>query len=522
METYHSARYPFLYCQTTEEERFIRHYRSEVDQELKFFRWDIIAGFRALVNPNGDNNMWTWVQVGIQGIQEYSETGEPSAVNIRIPAEADDEKILDPGAALDMLLWLPSPSIVFMHDYHKFFEDIPIIRSALNIKDHLISNEKMAVFVSAVVNIPVELSNDITTYDFKMPDCETLDEILKTMCSDNEIDIPEDSKAVVDAMLGLTEEGAKGAISLSLATKGTIDHKVVLDQKAAQLNASGVLTYHTPKETLQDIAGNEQAIEWLTRTVNHPDSKAVAVYGVPGAGKTLTGKVIANVTKRPCLFADLNAARGQFQGDAEGRISMMFKTARAMGRPFIILDEFDKSISGSTASYTDGGVGQRIVQKFLVEWEEQAPDGPFWYLTLNSLDEFITISGGALLRRMDILFFVDLPSEEEASNIAKIWGKKCNVALPDDYDFSGFSGADIAKLARNMNMLGCDVDKARKYLIPASESIGKQIAEIRSKAKSVCMWASEKQQNIVEQAVAKRKVKLGWSTTPPDEISEAA
>ena len=73
--------------------------------------------------------------------------------------------------------------------------------------------------------------------------------------------------------------------------------------------------HHTPKETLEDIAGNEQALDWLIKTVNHPDSKAVAVYGVPGCGKTLTGKVIANVTKRPCLFADLNAVRGQFQGD---------------------------------------------------------------------------------------------------------------------------------------------------------------------------------------------------------------
>ena len=71
-------------------------------------------------------------------------------------------------------------------------------------------------------------------------------------------------------------------------------------------------------------------------------------------------------------------------------------------------------------------------------------------------------------------------------------------------------------------MLGCDVDKARKYLIPASESIAKQISEIRSKAKSVCMWASEKQQNIVEQAVAKRKVKFGLNTTPLGEMAEAA
>ena len=801
MQKYHAARYPFLYCQTTEEERFIRNYRTKIDKSLKFFRWDIVSGFRALMNPPDNENQWIWVKVGIQGVEEFNSTGDTSAIKLNIPAEQEDQVIKNPSIAIDHVPWLPSNTIIFMHDYHKFFDDIIVVRSALNIKNDLIANQKMIVFISAQTTIPIELSNDIKTFDFDLPAVKDLKKILEVMCSDNEIKIPKNSKMIVEAMRGLTEESAKGSIALSLATKSKIDYKVILDQKVSSINSSSVFTYIHPKETKKDIAGNERALEWLLKTIDHPDSKAVAVYGVPGCiagdaetfikrgnrtggrtysleqiynkfngihtaqrftsnpykgkgciwdnsydtfipawigdrvgyhkineviysgisdvfkvttesgmsikttkdhpfmvvdggdeesflplseikpndyiylrqtemsnggkkytyrtevstrfhpfgrkrlingsyyrfirrsravleaslnnmsleefiaclkneennleflpnnifihhkdnipsndeisnlqifksiqehnkvhpglsinfgiqnikqekvitiehvgeekvfdvkmedpfhnmvlnnfvvhncGKSLTGKVVANESKRPCLFADLNAARGGIQGETETNISTMFKTAKALGRPFIILDEFDKAISGSTASYTDGGTGQRIVQKFLIEWEEQSANGPFWYLTLNSLDEFTTISGGALLRRMDIMFFVDLPSEEECRNISKIWSNNYNVIIPSDYDFSGFSGADIAKLTRNMHMLECDVDKAREYLKTANESIATQITNIRAKGKNVCMWASDKQRKVVEQTIAKRKVSLGWSTKQDAEVT---
>ena len=79
-----------------------------------------------------------------------------------------------------------------------------------------------------------------------------------------------------------------------------------------------------------------------------------------------------------------------------------------------------------------------------------------------------------------------------------------SVEIPEDYDFDGFTGADIAKLARNMAMLGCDADKARQFLIPSSQSIGSKIAEIRKKAKDVCIWASKTEDTVSK----RRRVKL--------------
>lgn len=510
MERYHAARYPFIYCSTTEEDRFVREHRQVIPDHITFFRWDIVAGFQVMVNTNGDQKQWEWQPVAINGYEQYLATKDLSVVQVQIPTESENGRVTDPVAALIMIEVLPDETIIFMHDYHRFFNDITVVRAVLNIKNHLISHKKMISFLSASVSIPNELVNDIQLYDFLLPSASALGDIVNKVCTDSGAALPDDILSAIEALRGLTEESALNAVALSLAEKGYVDQDVLLNEKASKFKSTGLLTYVKPKETLDDVAGNQKAIEWLIKTATHPLAKAVANYGVPGAGKTLVGKVIANVLKRPCFFANINAIRGKWQGDAESRIKLMFDTANAMGRPFIILDEFDKSISGSEAGDLDSGVGQRIVQEFLIRWEEQPENGPFWYLTLNSLDDFSTISGGALIRRMDILFFVDLPTEDEAREIAKIWSRKYQVKIPEDYNLIGFSGADIAKLARNMVMLGCDVEKARSYLIPSGESIAEQIVQIRKKAKSLCMWASEKQEGYIEKLVdTKRKVTLG-------------
>ena len=516
MESYHAARYPFLYCSTTEEERCIRFYREKISKEIHFFRWDIVEGFRTIQNPNGDKKEWVWYNVAINGFADYLETGEISSINLQIPAPPNAEKVQDPVVAFNVLKLMPVSSIIFMHDFHEFFEKVEVVRSAINIKEQLIKSEQMVVFLSAKQFIPFALSNDIKPIEFDMPNTKELKNILRIMCKDNNIDVPEDSETVVKSMLGLTEEGAKNAIGYSLAEKAEIENKIILNEKASKLNSSSILTYITPKETSEHIAGNEKVLKWLKDTINDPLSMAVATYGVPGCGKTLAGKVIANEMNLACLFANLNGVRGQYQGDAEKRLSEMFKIVNAMGNPFVILDEFDKCISGSGSGDLDSGVGQRIVQTFLIEWDkrEEKKIKPFYYLTLNNLDDFVQVTGGALVRRMDIIFFVDLPSQKEAEDIAKIWSKQYEVKIPNGYDFTGFSGADIAKLARNMAMLNCDVDKARKYLIPSNEAIGKQISKIRSKAKSICVWASEEQQEELQHVTAMRKVNKGWKTKP--------
>lgn len=477
MKTHHQARYPLLWCSTTEEDRIIRENRKLIPEDVNFFSWDICSGYQQFVKVNGDGP-WMWQMV-----------------------EADCQ---DPGEALGMLENLPENSIIFAKDFHKFLVDITIIRKTLNVKEHLKANAKTIVFLSAVIEIPIELQNDITVIDFPMPDREALEGVLNIVAEDNELPLPEDKDAVVDAMRGLTQEGAENALCKALVEKKSFDYKTILDEKAAMLKASGVLTYGKYEETFDDLYGLEYMKEFCTMTMQSDESRGVLIYGVPGTGKSHFAKALANETKRPCITANFGALRGKYQGDAEGRMDLMLKTIEAVGRSLVYVDEFEKSIAGTGSSETDGGVGQRILGRFLSYMEDRPPGGSYWVCTVNSLDDILTLSGGALARRYDCIFFLDMPSPEECKGIAKIWSEKKRVKIPEDYDFDGFTGADIAKLARNMAMLDCDADKARQFLIPSSQSIGPKIAEIRKKAKDACIWASKTEDTVSK----RRRVKL--------------
>uniref|UniRef100_A0A6H1ZAL6 Uncharacterized AAA domain-containing protein ycf46 n=1 Tax=viral metagenome TaxID=1070528 RepID=A0A6H1ZAL6_9ZZZZ len=471
------AGYPFVWVPTTEEDRIIRENRADIDSDVKFFKWDICKGFQAFVNPNGDTKAWMWQVV--------------------------DEETLDPQAALAFIQTLPEDSIFFMCDYHKYFTDIPVIRQALNIKDHLKSSGKMIAFLSAVTDIPPELRNDIQVVDFPLPDKEAHRRTLEIICQDTKLDIPEDADAIVDAMKGLTQEGAENALAKSLVENGLFNYKNILDQKAAMLKSTGYLTYGNYKESFADLYGLEYMKEWAKTTINSREAKGILIYGVPGTGKSHFAKALANETKRPCLIADFGAIRGQLQGQAEERIRDMLKIIESIGNSTVFCDEIDKSLAGLGGADTDGGVGNRIMQTWMTYMEDRPP-GSYWVCTCNSLETILTWSGGALLRRFDCVFFIDMPTQAECAGIARIWGEKKGVEIPGDYDFDGFTGADIKKLATNMSMLKCDVDKARQFMIPTSQAIGDKVAEIRKKARGVCIWASKEQESIS----VKRRIKV--------------
>ena len=499
---HHMARFPLLWVPTTEENRIIRQTRDEADELVQFFRWDIVTGVQAYTDA-GDG-AWIWKTLNI------------------------DEEIRDPQEALNAAQGLPScdpdtgkgGSLFFMMDFHKYFDTnfedhIQIIRQALNLTAYLKDKGITIIFLSPVTRIPVELTEAVTIIDFDMPDRETHRKTLQILCEDNNRPIPEGKElaGLVDAMIGLTQDGAENATTLALVEgNGELDYKIILDNKASQLKATRLFTYYKPLETLDDIYGNRRLINFMLDTIDDPLSKGVILYGAPGCGKTLSIKVLANATKRAFLWGHVGAIRGSLQGEAEERAEMFFKIPKAFGNPIVILDEFDKSIAGGGASATDGGTGERIYLKILNEIDEQ-PDGtdqPYWAATVNSLTEILNRSNGAMVRRFDGMFFVDMPNEEERKGISKIWSRKYDVEIPKDYDLDGFSGADIAKLARNMKMLKCDPDEARKYLVPSSKSLGKQLENIRKEARGTCIWANEEDAPVKY----KRKVKSeGWKST---------
>jgi hypothetical protein len=485
IKAHHDARYPFVWFQTTEEERIIRENRAKFPDEVNFFSWDIAAGFQLMRKNGGD--LWVW--------DDFT-------------AISSGKKVVDPKAAVNLIQQLPENSLMFLKDFHKFFESISVSRETLNLKPSLKTGSKTICFLSATKAIPVELANDITVLDYAYPSESELLKVLERIASDNGMKMPENSEVVVNAMKGLTWEGAENALCLSLVIKGFFDIKTILDQKAALLKAGGVLEYGNFKETLDELYGLEVMKEFVIKTFASPKSTGIIIYGAPGAGKSAFAKAVANHFGIPCLILRFSSLKDKYQGVAEGRLRDAFHNIRAFGNCVVFVDEIESICSG-ISSGGDSGVGMALFKDLLVEIEDSKGCGAKWIGTCNDLTPIIKESGGALISRMDAVFFADVPTrKEESMGIAKIWSKKEGIEIPETFDLTGYSGRNIAKLAEKMSMMNCSADEAAKYVIPYGKAYASELEEIRRKAKEVCIWASspEKPQPM---GVSERKIKRG-------------
>jgi SpoVK/Ycf46/Vps4 family AAA+-type ATPase len=363
----------------------------------------------------------------------------------------------------------------------------------------------MVVFVSATMGIPPEMANDITVYDFKLPTKRDHSQTLARLCEDTSIDMPSDSEAIVDACAGLTQEGAENALAKSLVDNGRFVYTDVLEKKAQSIKETGYLKFGTFQESFEDLYGLEYMKWWALKALKSKRDrpKGILIYGVPGAGKSHYAKGLSNELGVACLEMSFSGLRGGLVGDTERNTADCWKKIESFENAVVFADEFDKSLEGIEGSQSDGGNSARIFQSWM-QYQEDRTSDTFWVATCNKLDTIMSWSGGALAARFDCIFFVDMPTPEECKGIARIWSEKKSVEIPEDYDFEGFSGRDIKKLARQMAMLDCSVDEARRYIIPVAESDPNLIQDIRKKARKTCIWASKEQETLS----VKRRVKI--------------
>ncbi|MBK4735247.1 AAA family ATPase [Noviherbaspirillum pedocola] len=182
--------------------------------------------------------------------------------------------------------------------------------------------------------------------------------------------------------------------------------------------------------------------------------RGVLLVGVPGCGKSLSAKAIAQNWNLPLYRLDLSTIHGQYLGQSEGRLKDALSTADHVAPCVLWIDEIEKGLAGATQGGNDGGTSTRLVGQFLY-WLQEARSRVFVVATANDVSKLPP----ELLRRgrFDELFFVDLPTPAERREIIEIYvqrGLKSSIstALMDNLiEISdGFAGSDLESAVREV------------------------------------------------------------------------
>lgn len=421
MNDYLSAGYPLLWVQTHEETRAIS-VLSQKAQEYHIYSWDIVGGFRD------------------------HQTGQA-------------HQMPDPIKPLQEVPTLPERTVLFLLDFHKFIGAVETYRTLKNLMPVLKATDRHIVIVSPVLSIPVELEKDITIIPFELPTVSELFETAQRIVQDNDLDISIEEN-IISVGKGLTLHEAENAMALSLVRKKTFSKEILEQEKLQAVKKSGLMELQNP-EPQESLGGLGNIKRYLKNRRGGFYNKNIPAYakphgiilvGPPGTGKSLSAKVCASIFDIPLLRLDISSLKGSLVGESEKNMNQALQLIRSVAPVVVWMDEFEKAFAGvASSAKTDGGTTLGMIGRLMTAMQDFRDEGVpvYWVATVNDIDSLIENSQGAMMRRFDDVFFVDLPTIEEKKDIISIMNKKYSVQIPVEWAdrMENWTGAEVEKLA---------------------------------------------------------------------------
>jgi hypothetical protein len=493
IETLIRARYPILYVVSSEEMR-VQNMVVEIAQarQKKVFEWSYTTG----LVPAG-----TSIQ---------SQKNRNAATK-------------DPLTALDQVIEQVEPAIFIFKDFHPFLtrNNFAIIRKLKEIAIHLKNSFKTIILVSPTMEIPTELEKEITLLNFPLPTRDDLavllDKILEDVKQFRQVKIDLDDagrERLLQAALGLTLGEAENVFAKIIVKDERLsgdDVNEVFAEKQQIIRKSGLLDYFATDETFSNVGGLNILKEWLdkravafsaqAREFGLPAPKGILMLGVQGCGKSLSAKAVSSLWQLPLLRFDMGRMFNSLVGSSEENVRRAIAVAESVAPAILWVDEIDKAFAGSQGSgATDGGTTARVFGTFLT-WLSDKTAPVFVVATANDISQLPP----ELMRkgRLDEIFFVDLPSEEEREAIFKIHLAK-RKRDPQNFDLKSlaacskeYSGAEIEEaiisalydaFSAGQELTTEHVLFAVRETVPLSKTMDEQINRLRS-------WADGRARN---------------------------
>jgi len=244
---------------------------------------------------------------------------------------------------------------------------------------------------------------------------------------------------------------------------------IVLYRAIRVFKAKTSANFEVPDVSFDQIGGYEgvkaelwRALRLMTGSYRLPDERlrqeliprGFIFHGLPGTGKTLFAKAVANQMNATIQVVSGPEVTDMYVGESERKVRELFAEARRNAPAVLVFDEFD-SIATQRSGRDDGGsrAGNALVAQILTEMDGFRPDVPMLVIgTTNRLD----IIDEALLRPSRFkAVAIPLPNREERRAIAVVHSAHFKVDVsPALLDLiagatEGMSGDDVRSLFRD-------------------------------------------------------------------------
>jgi len=415
----------------------------------------------------------------------------------------------DPLTVLESIDKMDGQAVFILRDFHQCWHNQPrVIRKLRSLSQKLKYTKKTIIITTPSSQIPEELKDDMVLLDFPLPDILQLKSILKHLMSSPGTKYKlrsQDYETMMNAALGLSSNQAQRVFSKAIVSHGILDSRdidMIRAEKKSIIRQSNALELYLPKDTIADVGGLDVLKNWLkmrkraftdeAKKYGLPPPKGIVLMGIPGTGKSLTAKMVANLWGLALIRLDIGALFGSLVGQSEENTRQALKLAETIAPCVLWIDEIEKGLSVGEG---DSGTSMRVFGSIL-SWMQDKTAPVFIVSTAND----ITRLPPELLRRgrFDEIFFLDLPTSTEREEIFKVHIRKRKRSI-DAFDIEklvgaseGHVGAEIEQaVIEGMYIAFNDPDQsgrelttddilaALKKLIPMSKSQREIIEELR-------------------------------------------